>query len=974
MSTLLEAALDYAHRGMPVFPVHGIDDRGRCTCGGEELDEKTGEVIPCREGKPGKHPRVSDWGNAATTVEAEIRAWWERWPLSNIGMPTGAKSGLDVIDDDRARKGLPTDALTIPEGSARARTGGGGVHHFTVHVEGVSKRTNFPTNGVDLQGDGAFVILPPSRHVSGQLYTWEVELNGALPSTPSWALSGPRSLDAAVVALVAPPCPMDLVLSGLAHATERGALDPADYDTWIRVGMALRFDFGDEAFDAWDEWSSRAPNYGETEKKWPTFKRKGNGDGPVVTTRWILAKATECGWEPPLEVARKTTVSAATSPSLSPPCDEDSDASAGHEVAVSPEPYPLHLFPEQWTALLTEVSRALCTDPAIVGTIALVVFAAAVGYSRALRDSYSGWRELAAIWAAVVMISGGRKSPAFSVVTKPLRSIQHDEYRKWKEEMDRYQQELIAWKAKKKNERGEPPDPPQPLVHLYSTNATPEKLAEILGDQQRGTAFLPPELAGMFAALGYKKGAQALKDVALFLCSFNAEGAKYDRVMKGTVWIPAPLISIVGTIQPGLAARLFAEEEMESGLAARFLFLHRHPLPKRYGRGPSDEVQKWWANLVRWAYFQLELQTGDDGETQEPLELDIDEGARDLLRDFVPAWDTESSRERGAVRAALAKLEGYALRFALLFRLLREHAGLAGRTDPVSREDLERGIELARWYRAEAIRTYEELLSEGRAERRLRLLVQVVRQHHGIVTARDWGRSRNLTSAEAEKELGELVELGLLHAVQVVSGPDGGRPTTAFIPVDPRRLLSRPLSGPRVSSGGPAPGAAKVDLSGPLSEPGVSSAEQTTGERDSAAKAVQTHSLATPTAEQRSPAPVPADETLVRKGGPESPKHADSGHRPTDETPVRKGGPERGGPESPEPDWEEASWRVDPREALLELLRRKGPSTWSDLKAAARFLRTPEGQALLERAVEDGDVIREEVETGGRPRVLYRAA
>ena len=105
----------------------------------------------------------------------------------------------------------------------------------------------------------------------------------------------------------------------------------------------------------------------------------------------------------------------------------------------------------------------------------------------------------------------------------------------------------------------------------------------------------------------------------------------------------------------------------------------------------------------------------------------------------------------------------------------------------------------------------------------------------------------------------------------------------------------------------------------------------------------------------------------------DSPERARTAAEP-DETSALRGGPERGGPESPEPDWDEAAWQVDPREALLDLLRRKAPCPAAELRASARYLRTPEGQALLECAVEEGDVIREEVATGGRPRVLYRLA
>ena len=66
----LQAALAYAHAGYPVFP-----------CGQD------------------KRPLVK-WKQAATTDGAAICQWWQDWPESMIGLPTGSASGLYVVDLD----------------------------------------------------------------------------------------------------------------------------------------------------------------------------------------------------------------------------------------------------------------------------------------------------------------------------------------------------------------------------------------------------------------------------------------------------------------------------------------------------------------------------------------------------------------------------------------------------------------------------------------------------------------------------------------------------------------------------------------------------------------------------------------------------------------------------------------------------------------------------------------------------------
>ncbi|WP_346839808.1 PriCT-2 domain-containing protein [Microbulbifer sp. SAOS-129_SWC] len=73
-------------------------------------------------------------------------------------------------------------------------------------------------------------------------------------------------------------------------------LDRADErEIWIKVGMAIKSEFGDEGFDAWDYWSEQAGNYNADSAKasWKSFKHSGGGIG--IGTLFALAK--EHGFE-----------------------------------------------------------------------------------------------------------------------------------------------------------------------------------------------------------------------------------------------------------------------------------------------------------------------------------------------------------------------------------------------------------------------------------------------------------------------------------------------------------------------------------------------------------------------------------------------------------------------------------------------------------------------------------------------------
>jgi putative DNA primase/helicase len=97
----LRAAMRYAEFGLPVFPVAPVD-RSNGTCG-------------CKDGDAcesvGKHPLVR-WAEKATTERAQITSWWGSWkPDANIGVPTGQRSGLVIVDIDRQHDGHRTRAM-----------------------------------------------------------------------------------------------------------------------------------------------------------------------------------------------------------------------------------------------------------------------------------------------------------------------------------------------------------------------------------------------------------------------------------------------------------------------------------------------------------------------------------------------------------------------------------------------------------------------------------------------------------------------------------------------------------------------------------------------------------------------------------------------------------------------------------------------------------------------------------------------
>lgn len=173
-----------------IFPLHTIDtETGHCSCGGPNCSS------------PGKHPiaELAPHGvNDATTDPSQVAQWWGLWPDANIGVATGAASGVTVVDVDEQHGGmLSWHNLQRRHGDVMdtwmSRTGGGGFHVWFRYEEGLRNRVGM-VPGVDLRSDGGYVVAPPSTHVSGNPYEW---LEGCKPSAsmqypikmPDWLIT-----------------------------------------------------------------------------------------------------------------------------------------------------------------------------------------------------------------------------------------------------------------------------------------------------------------------------------------------------------------------------------------------------------------------------------------------------------------------------------------------------------------------------------------------------------------------------------------------------------------------------------------------------------------------------------------------------------------------------------------------------------------------------------------------------------------
>jgi putative DNA primase/helicase len=177
-ANLLAAALDYAARGLPVFP-----------------------LVPGT-----KRPLTKNGFKDATTDVTQIVKWWSDCPDANIGIPTGLITKRVVVDVDKKPWKNATGDQTLaalvekfgplPTTLSQTTWSGGTQYFFAYHAEGVNRAHHYG-EFIDSRTDGGYVAVPPSRVTEdgheGE-YKWNSDpFTTPLADMPDWLVERGRS-------------------------------------------------------------------------------------------------------------------------------------------------------------------------------------------------------------------------------------------------------------------------------------------------------------------------------------------------------------------------------------------------------------------------------------------------------------------------------------------------------------------------------------------------------------------------------------------------------------------------------------------------------------------------------------------------------------------------------------------------------------------------------------------------------------
>ncbi|WP_443110856.1 bifunctional DNA primase/polymerase [Arthrobacter sp. TB 23] len=147
-------------------------------------------MFPCVPG--GKRPIAEHGLLDATTDPGQVDAWWRQTPTANIGLPTGAASGVVVVDVDVHGPVNGYEAFARAGGAGLVhgweflvRSPSGGMHaYFPAILEADQRSWQAARAGIDFRGDGGYIIAPPSRRfINGTEIRYEVYTISTGPAT-----------------------------------------------------------------------------------------------------------------------------------------------------------------------------------------------------------------------------------------------------------------------------------------------------------------------------------------------------------------------------------------------------------------------------------------------------------------------------------------------------------------------------------------------------------------------------------------------------------------------------------------------------------------------------------------------------------------------------------------------------------------------------------------------------------------------
>lgn len=300
-------------------------------------------------------------------------------------------------------------------------------------------------------------------------------------------------------------------------------------------------------------------------------------------------------------------------------------------IDVWPNPIPLRdelpavlpfdpaMLPSQLRAWGQDIAERMNCPMDLVAIPAVIAAGSLIGRRVGIRPQrHTNWQEAGNLWGCVIARPGSLKSPAASEALTPLRRLEARAAEDHQVALARHKAAEALFKLEREiaekgaraalgNKGAADPrgtalnalsalvEPAPPAERRYLTSdVTAEKLGEICAAHPNGIMVHRDELLSLFSDLDQSEKASAR---GFFLTGWSGmEGYTFDRIMRGTVRVPAVNVSIFGTAQPSRLAGYIRDsiKRFDDGMVQRLQLLAWPDFDRTFleaDRYPNSEVR-----------------------------------------------------------------------------------------------------------------------------------------------------------------------------------------------------------------------------------------------------------------------------------------------------------------------------------------------------------------------------------------------
>lgn len=324
------------------------------------------------------------------------------------------------------------------------------------------------------------------------------------------------------------------------------------------------------------------------------------------------------------------------------------------------------------------------------------------------------------------------------------------------------------------------------VPRLLADDVTPEAISSLLAEHGGRIAIISSE-GGIFDTIAGRYARTVNIDV--FLKGHAGDPIRVDRKGRPPEYIPKPALTVGLMIQPRVLEAIAANRDFSGrGLLARFLYARPQSKvgQREIGATPVEErVEKCYGATIATLASDMAGWAGD------PAVIKLS-----------PAAEAEVRRIEGEVESQLgeggdlgapstltewgSKFVGAIVRIAGLLHLA-QHGESGARSYPVQADTVKDAERIGAYFKACAIRTFNEMGADQVTGDAVYLLDRIVRRGQDDVSEREMfniSRARFPSMAAMTPALGRLVEHGYLTPEEP-SKPTGGRPASPRYAIHP---------------------------------------------------------------------------------------------------------------------------------------------------------------------------------------------